>query len=105
MVMFESVIISPGSPAKPDAKYKITDVSLKFEIITQPDLARCIVMEYQSIALPYNRVLRERQIPVNKLDMTWNWSINMLCRSLKSIFSSVRSRTVVHMTRKQVLQP
>ena len=54
-------VISPGSPAKPNAKYKIMDVSLEYEIITQPDLTRCIMID---------RVLRDRQIPVNKLDMT-----------------------------------
>ena len=45
---YDRVIISPRSPAKPDAKYKIMDVSLEYEIITQPDPARHIVMEYQA---------------------------------------------------------
>ena len=85
---YDQVIISPGSPgspAKPDAKYKITDVSLEYEIVTQPDLARCIMMKYQSMALLYDRSFRDRQIPVNKSDTTWNWSFNMTCRSLKGI--------------------
>ena len=51
---------------KPDVKYKITDVSLDYEIITQPDFARHIMMEYESMALLYDRVLRGRQISVNK---------------------------------------
>ena len=42
-------------------------------------------MEYQSMSLPYDRVLRDIQIPVNKSDMTWSWSFNMACRSLKGI--------------------
>ena len=66
---------------KPDAKYKIADVSLEYEIVTQLDIARCIAMEYQSMALPYNRVLRDRQIPVNKSDKAWSWSFNKPCRS------------------------
>ena len=37
------------------------------------------------MALLYDRILRHRQIPVNKLDTTWNWSFNMPCRSLKGI--------------------
>ena len=37
------------------------------------------------MALLYDRVLRDRQIPVNKLDTTWSWSFNMTCRSLKGI--------------------
>ena len=33
----------------PDAKYKITDISLEYEIVTQPNLARSIRSEYQSM--------------------------------------------------------
>ena len=40
-------------------------------------------MEYKSMALPYDRVIMDRQIPVNKSDMTWSWSFNMPCKSLK----------------------
>ena len=57
---YDRVIVSPGSPVKPDTKYKIMDVSLKYEIVSQPDFARCITMEYQIMALLYNRVLRDR---------------------------------------------
>ena len=73
---YDRVIISPELPAKPDTKYKIADMSLEYEIISQPDLARHITMEYESMALQYDRVLRDRQIPVNKLDTTWSWSFN-----------------------------
>ena len=34
-----------SSPKVPDAKYKITDISLEYEIVTQPDLARSIRSE------------------------------------------------------------
>ena len=37
------------------------------------------------MALLYDRVLRHRQILVNKLDTMWNWSFNMSCKSLKGI--------------------
>ena len=37
------------------------------------------------MALLYDRVLRHRQIQVGKSDTTWNWSFNMLCKSLKGI--------------------
>ena len=74
-----------SSPKVPDAKYKITDISLEYEIVTQPDLARSIRSEYQSIALLYDRILRHRQISVNKLDTMWNWSFNTPCKSLKEI--------------------
>ena len=71
--------------ASPDAKYKITDISLEYEIVTQPDLARSIADEYQNMVLLYDRVLRHRQIRVNKSDTTWNWSFNTPCKSLKGI--------------------
>ena len=47
-----------SSPKVPDAKHKITDISLKYEIITKPDLARSIRSEYQRMALLYDRILR-----------------------------------------------
>ena len=74
-----------SSPKVPDAKYKITDISLEYEIVTQPDLARSIRSEYQSMALLYDRILRHRQISVNKSDTMWNWSFNMPCKPLKGI--------------------
>ena len=39
-----------SSPKVPDAKYKITDISLEYEIATQPDLARSIRSKYQQMA-------------------------------------------------------
>ena len=74
-----------SSPKVPDAKYKITDISLEYEIATQPDLARSIRSEYQHMALLYDRILRHRKIIVNKSDTVWNWSFNMPCKSLKGI--------------------
>ena len=74
-----------SSPKVPDAKYKITDISLKYEIVTQLDLTRSIRSEYQSMALLYDRILRHRQISVNKSDTMWNWSFNTPCKSSKGI--------------------
>ena len=74
-----------SSPKVPDATYKITDISLEYEIITQPDLARSIRSEYDEMALYYDRILRHRKIMVNKSDTIWNWTFNMPCKSLKSI--------------------
>ena len=71
--------------ASPDAKYRITDISLEYEIVTQPTLAKYILDEYQNMALLYNRVLRHRQIKMNKSDTMWNWSFNMPCKSLNGI--------------------
>ena len=72
-----------SSPNVPDAKYKITEISLEYDIVTQPDLVRSIRSEYQHMALLYNRILRHRQISVNKSDTMWDWSFNMPCKSLK----------------------
>ena len=46
--------------ASPDSKYKIPDISLEYEIVTQPTLAKHISDEYQNMALLYDRVLRHR---------------------------------------------
>ena len=74
-----------SSPKVPDAKYKITDISLDYEIATQLDLMRSIRSEYQHMALLYDRILRHRKIIVNKKDTVWNWAFNTPCKSLKGI--------------------
>ena len=74
-----------SSPKVPDAKYKITDISLEYEIVTQPDLARSIRSEYEHMALLYERILRHRKIIVNKKDTVWNWAFTTPCKSLKGI--------------------
>ena len=61
-----------SSPKVPDAKYKITDISLEYEIATQPNLARSIRSKYQHMALLYDRILRHRKVIVNKEDTVWN---------------------------------
>ena len=61
-----------SSPKVPDAKYKITDISLEYEIVTQPDLVRHIKDEYPKMVLLYHRILRHRLVKVNKSDTTWN---------------------------------
>ena len=74
-----------SSPKVPDAKYKITDIALDYEIVTQPNLVRSNRSEYQHMALLYDRILRHRKIIVNKSDTVWNWAFNMPCNSLKGI--------------------
>ena len=73
------------SPKVPDEKYKITDISLEYEIATQPELMRSIRSEYEHMALLYDRILRHRKIIVNKSDTVWNWAFNTPCKSLKGI--------------------
>ena len=81
---YNRVIISPGSPPKPGAKYEIKNISLEYNIVTQPDLVRHIEREYQSMTLPYDRILRKRKI-VNKSDTEWSWSLNTPCKFFKGI--------------------
>ena len=57
---YNRVTKSGVSPKVPDAKYKITDIFLEYEIATQPNLARSIRSEY--MALLYDRILRHRKI-------------------------------------------
>ena len=93
---YNRVTKSAVSPKVPDAKYKIIDISLEYEIATQPNLARSIRSEYQHMALLYDRILRHRKIIVNKSDIVWNWAFNMPCKSLKGIlvlFEEERSYT------------
>ena len=74
-----------SSPKVPDATYRVTDISSKYEIFTQPDLMRSIRSEYQHMALLYDRILRHRKIIVNKSDAVWNWAFNMPCKPMKGI--------------------
>ena len=73
-----------SSVAAPDATYKITDIFLEYEIITQLDLARSIRSKYQHMALLYDRILRQKNY-LYKSDTVWNWAFNMPCKSLKGM--------------------
>ena len=64
---------------------QITDISLEYDIVTQSDLARTIKTEYDGMVLLYDRVYQHSQIPVNKSDTIWAWSLNDTCKSLKGI--------------------
>ena len=77
--------VTKSAVASPDAKYEISNISLEYEIVTNSTLARSIKTEYDEMVLLYDRILRHRKIPVNKSDMTWNWSFNTPCKSLKGI--------------------
>ena len=82
---YRKVIIASGHATTPDAKYEIKDIALEYEIVIQQDLSSSISTEYQNKALQCDRILRYRQIPVNKSDTTRNWSFNISCRLLKGI--------------------
>ena len=71
--------------SKTDATYKITDISIEYDIVTQPELACTIRSEYDKMVLLYDRVIQHSQISVNKSNTKWNWSFNETCKSLKGI--------------------
>ena len=71
--------------SKTDATYKITDISLEYDIVTQLELTKPIRSEYDKMVLLYDRVIQHSQIPVNKSDTKWNWSFKDTCKSLKGI--------------------
>ena len=82
--------------SKTNATYKITDISLEYDIVTQPDLGRFVKAEYNKMVLLYDRVHQHSKIPVNKSDTKWNWAFNDTCKSLKGIqvlFEEERSYT------------
>ena len=47
---------------KTDAMYKITDISLEYDIITQPKLTRSIRSEYVEMVLLYDRVIQHSKV-------------------------------------------
>ena len=54
---------------KPKTKYEISDISLEYETVTHPNLASHISRKYQKNGLLYDKVLRHKQIKVNKSDI------------------------------------
>ena len=61
-----------------DASYDIENISLEYEIVTQPELARMIANQYGGrLAILYDRVLRHRKISRDKSDTLWNINFNV----------------------------
>ena len=76
------VIKSPDATAS----YKISGISLEYDVITNPDLARQKRLQYmkQTVVL-YTRILRHRKLALDKSDVIWNIKLNTPARSLKGI--------------------
>ena len=56
--LYQLVRNATGQTPAPDATYKIKDIVLQYEIVTQLDVARNISEEYQRMVLLYDRVIR-----------------------------------------------
>ena len=79
-----------------DATYKISNISLEFDTITNASLASQIRTEYMKSSILYDRILRARIIPLNNSYMSFSVDINSPSKSLKGvllIFTKERSTT------------
>jgi len=73
------------------ASYKISDISLEYDVVTNPDLAQQKRLQYtKQTVLYYTRILRHRMLTLNKSDVTWNINLNTPARALKGILLSSR---------------
>ncbi|MES9897342.1 MAG: hypothetical protein ABW141_20905, partial [Candidatus Thiodiazotropha endolucinida] len=69
-----------------DASYSIENISLEYDMVTQPELAHMIYNQYKGrLAILYDRVLRHRKISKDKSDTLWNINLNVPARSMKGI--------------------
>ena len=80
---YSRVILTASDSA---ATYSIGGISLEFDVVTQPELARMVRNQYTGrVAILYDRVLRHRKINKNKSDTLWNINLNVPARSMKGI--------------------
>ena len=92
----------------PDATYKISNISLEFDTITNASLASQIRTEYMKSSILYDRILRARIIPLNKSDTSFSVDINSPSKSLKGvllIFTQERSPTKFARVTKEFYNP
>ena len=80
---YARTILATGDAA---ASYTIENISLEFDMVSNPELARLIHAQYAGrLAILYERVLRHRKLRLNKSDTVWNINLNSPARSLKGI--------------------
>ena len=69
-----------------DTSYSIENISLEYDMVTLPELARMISNQYKGrLAILYDRVLRHRKLSKDKSDTLWNINLNVPARSMKGI--------------------
>ena len=69
-----------------DASYDIENISLEYEIVTQPELAGMIANQYNGrFAILYDQILRHRKITRDKSDTLWNINLKVPTRSMKGV--------------------
>ena len=80
----------------PHATYKISNISLEFDTLTNASLASQIRTEYMKSSILYDRILRACIIPLDKSDTSFSIDISSPSKSLKGvllIFTKDRSAT------------
>ena len=61
-----------------DSSYHIGGISLEYDMVTLPELARTIDNQYKGrLAILYDRVLRHRKMTADKSDTLWNINLNV----------------------------
>jgi hypothetical protein len=79
---YDNVIVSSDDYAT----YTISNISLEFDSVTEPELARTIGDKYNNkLVILYDRILRHRDVPKNKSDTVWNINLNVSAKSIKGI--------------------
>ena len=69
-----------------NASYHIGGISLEYDMVTLPELARMIDNQYKGrLAILYDRVLRHRKMIMDKSNTLLNISLNVPARSMKGI--------------------
>ena len=69
-----------------DASYDIENISLEYDMVTQPELTLTISNQYSArLAILYDRILCHRKISKDKSDTIWNINLNVPARSMKGI--------------------
>ena len=68
------------------ASYTIDNISLEFDTVSEPSLARAIRGRYAGrLSILYERILRHRKVTLDKSQTLWNINLNVPARSLKGI--------------------
>lgn len=83
---YGKVIVS----ANKTATYKISDITLEYEKVSHPELARLIRQQYSSeTVILFTRVHREKIEPFDKSQGSWNLNWNVPVKSLKGVLHSL----------------
>ena len=70
----------------PTASYEIINISLEFDVVTNPDLARRKRQQYMNhTVMLYTRILRHRKLAFNRRNVTRNINLNTPTQPLKGI--------------------